>query len=312
MHRITSPRIYLPIILGVSIFINLSLFFLITRKDQPAEGVELANKYPLLSKRIFMESQNDFLIHFVPLRNAMNNYVTKQKEEIGVYFEYLPTGTSIGVNDRLEVRFASLIKIPVVMAAYKQIEQGNLSLHNSIVIQEENIHKGFGSLWKKGAGTTITLEEAIRLSLVESDNTALRAITSQLPLGAIEDVFNNLDITVDSGDGYPIISPKNYSSILRSLYLSSYLDRKDSYAILEYLTKTPFADMIDAGVPDDITVAHKIGVFDPLGIFSDCGIVYVPNRPYIICVMVKSDQATATKHMQLLSKMIYGFVSQAD
>lgn len=259
-----------------------------------------------------MESQNDFLIHFVPLRNAMNEYVAKQKEEIGVYFEYLPTGTSIGVNDRLEVRFASLIKIPVVMAAYKQIEQGNLSLHNSIIIQEENIHKGFGTLWKKGAGTTITIDEAIRLSLVESDNTALRAITSQLPLGAIEDVFNNLDITVDSGDGYPIISPKNYSSILRSLYLSSYLDRKDSYAILEYLTKTPFADMIDAGVPDTITVAHKIGVFDPLGIFSDCGIVYVPNRPYIICVMVKADQTTATNHMQILSKMIYGFVSRVD
>jgi beta-lactamase class A len=312
VKQFLTPPTLVAILVVASIGANIYLVTLMRSGQSQSPQTNEASRYPLLSKRIFMDNQNDMLIHFVPLRDALNEHIKNQKEEIGVYFEYLPTGTSIGVNDRMEVRFASLIKIPVVMAAYKQMEEGAVAKHNSIVIEEEFIHKGFGSLWKKGAGATVTLEDAIALSLIESDNTALRSIVSILPQGAIEDVFSNLDITIDTGQGFPIISPKNYSSILRSLYLSSYLTRDHSNEILTYLTQTPFNDMIEAGVDPSITVAHKIGVFDPLGIYSDCGIVYIPSRPYTLCVMVKADQRTATKHMQTISKMIYGFVSRAD
>jgi beta-lactamase class A len=274
-------------------------------------------KYPLLSKRIFSESQNDILINFTPLRTAMREYAAKQPEKIGVYFEYLPSGTSIGVNDQVDVKLASLIKVPVVMAVYKQVEDGNISLDASVMIKKQHLDSRFGELWKRGVGTKISLEEAIRYALVDSDNTAAALLADLLPDDAIVGVFDALDLPKFKEGDFVILSTKNYSSILRSLYLSSYLQRSHSNIVLGLLTETKFNDKIPAGVPAGTIVAHKIGVFKTSGeqeeqIFNDCGIVYVPNRPYILCIMATGSEDAARKHMQHISKMVYGYVERAD
>lgn len=272
-----------------------------------------AKQYPFLSKRIFIESQNDILINFTPLRQAMRDYLSKQPGNIGVFFEYLPSGNSIGVNDQMEVKIASLVKIPVVMAAYKAIEDQKLQPGKVITVGQEDIDKSFGSLWRQGAGTKITVEESIRLMLVESDNTAVRALTDELPEFAIENVFDSLDIPKEKEGGYAVISPKSYTSILRSLYLSSYLQREHSNAILNTLTKTNFTDRLPSGVPGNVSVAHKIGIYelDKLHpVFSDCGIIYAPNRPYSLCVMTQDIEEEASRsQMRTISKMVYGYVS---
>lgn len=303
------------VLLIISIIVNVGLLTRLGKSNEKLPQENGDHPFPYLSKRIFMQNQNDIIINFVPLRNAVRNYVEKQNVEIGVYFEYLPSGTSIGINDRMEVRFASLIKLPVVMAVYKDMEKGDLKKDTILTVSEENVHKGFGELWKKGAGTKITVKEAIDLSIKESDNTALRALVSALPKGAIEDVFDNLDITIDTGLGYPIISPKNYSSILRSLYLSSYLQYEDSNEIIDLLTNTKFNDKIPAGVSQGIKVAHKIGLFElgeKMNVFSDCGIIYAPNRPYSLCIMVKSDEDSSRNHMVHISQMIYGYIERVS
>jgi len=282
-----------------------------SRKDQPTAAAQ----YPLLSKRIFAENQNDILINFTPLRSAMRSYVAKQPEKIGVYFEYLPSGTSIGINDQMEVRLASLIKVPVVMAVYKEMERGKLSSDTVITMQREDFDPRFGNLWKRGAGAKLTIAETIHINLVESDNTATRLLVRQLSEGAIDAVFDALDLPKDRQDGAAVISPKSYASILRSLYLSSYLERAHSNEILDILTRTNFNDQIPAGVPEGVKVAHKIGTFegqDAQPVHNDCGIIYVPNRPYALCIMVPGDEATSRKHMQYLSKMVYGYIERVD
>lgn len=274
-----------------------------------------ANTYPLLSKRIFAESQNDILINFTPLRAAIRDYVAKQPEQIGIYFEYLPSGTSIGVNDQLEVRLASLIKVPVVMAVYKAIEEGKLTLGSVLTMQKEDLDPRFGSLWKRGVGSKLTIRETIDINLVESDNTATRILVRHLSEGAIDAVFDSLDLPKDRENGAAVISSKSYASILRSLYLSSYLERNHSNDILGILARTNFSDQIPAGVPSNIKVAHKIGIFERPGeqpVHNDCGIVYAPNRPYALCIMVPGSSETAGRHMQYLSKMVYGYIEKAS
>jgi beta-lactamase class A len=274
-----------------------------------------AAAYPLLSKRIFTESQNDILINFTPLRTAMREYLAKQDDQIGVYFEYLPSGTSIGVNDQMEVRLASLIKVPVVMAVYKDIESGSLSLNKVVTIEQKDLDPRFGNLWKRGVGTKLTVREVVNINLVESDNTATRMLVRQLSPGAIDGVFDALDLPKDREGGAAVISPKSYASILRSLYLSSYLERTHSNEILDILTRTNFNEQIPAGVPKDVRVAHKIGIFESATaqpVHNDCGIVYVPNRPYALCVMVGGNEEAARKHMQYLSKMVYGYIERVE
>jgi len=240
--------------------LGMRLFFL-SQITPPASPHLTSDDFPYLSKRIFTENQNDIIINFIPLRAAMREYIGKQKETIGIYFEYLPSGISIGINDQLESQAGSLMKIPVVMGAYKQIELGKLKKQDVLTIQKENLNDKFGDLWKKGAGTTITVEDAITQILVYSDNTALNVLRSSLSTRVFLDVLESLDIHFQINNERITISPKSYSSILRSLYLSSYLKEESSNEILSILTQTPFSDRLAAGIPAIIKVAHKIGVF---------------------------------------------------
>jgi len=275
------------------------------------------NVFPFLSKRIFALNQNDILINFTPLREELRKYIDAHNEEVSLYFEYLPSGSSIGVNDQREAKIASLIKIPIVMATYKVIEKDRDILNRTLILQEEDVNKNYGEFWKRGMGTAISTQEVIKITLIDSDNTTSQMLINKLlPDDAIDKVFDALDIPKDRDSENAIISPKNYSSILRSLYLSSYLEREHSNEILNTLSLTKFKDKLPAGVPKEIPIAHKIGVFTledkNQSIYSDCGIVYVPERPYIFCAMVKGTEDIARKHISLLSKMVYGYVSQVN
>ena len=273
------------------------------------------SQYPWLSRSLFAPQNYDMIINFTQLREAMNAYYNEQEIPLGVYFEYLPTGASVGVKDQLQVEIGSLAKVPAIMGIYKEIEKGNLKLEDTLTISEENLDDRFGNLWKEGVGKQLSVEEAIKYTLEQSDNTAASVLTSSLTNETLIEVFNELDLPKTRTGPFPVMSPKSYASIFRNLFLSSYLSNSSSNVILDDLTETDFRDKLPAGVPAEVKVAHKIGVFriaDTQDIYSDCGIVYVPNRPYILCVMVAGSEEVAREQIVAYSKMIYSFVSQVE
>lgn len=307
-------RKILGVLLLVSAAINVSLITHVFYSEEQYERSRILDplSYPYLSPRIFVYSQNDLLVHFVSLRAQLNEYQKQKGNNLAIYFEYLPTGTSIGVNEKEEYVFASLLKVPVIMAAYKRIESGEMSKDTILSITAKDLDPYFGDLWKKGEGTKITVQEAIELSLERSDNTANNALFHAMPPGSLEDVFDSLDIPKVLTEKRPVVTPKNYTSILRSLYLSSYNSIEHSNEILYLLSKSPFDDKLRVGVPDTVRVSHKIGVYEPNNpnktLYTDCGIVYVPSRPYSLCIMARTDEQTASSWMKDVSSMIYSYV----
>jgi len=276
---------------------------------------EGSQKYPLLSKRIFAEDQNDLLINFVPLRESLREFTNKKTNMVSIYFEYLPSGTSIGINEKEPFFAASLLKLPVAMKTYKSIEEGSIQNSQELTVQAEDIDNGFGDLWKKGIGTKITVEEAVRLSISESDNTADNLLRRLLIKRPVSDVFDYLDIPINVPEGPGAgVTAKNYSSVLRALYLSAYLDRENSNKLLDIMTTSVYRDRLVAGVPKDIKVAHKVGIYrDPRDLrtqtHSDCGIVYSKSRPYMLCIMTKSELQESDTFISEISKLVYKYVS---
>ncbi|MDO8529926.1 MAG: serine hydrolase [bacterium] len=307
------------LVLAGSLLINGFLAYKVSTENYKTQ-INVQENFPFLSKRIFVENQNDVLINFIPLRANLKEYVEKQNGKVGAYFEYLPSGTSIGVNDKKEVQLASLSKVPITMSIFKKIERKQMALTDRIVIEKKYLDPGFGALWKRGEGASLTLQELIQLSLAESDNTAYNTLLGRLTGPEITEVYRNLDIPITISpkeeNQYLHVSPKNYSSIFRSLYLSSFLQEENSNHILNILTQTPFNDKIVAGVPAAIKIAHKIAVFEDVdtskNVFIDCGIVYIPNRPYVLCAFVLDTNDEAQKHISHISKMIYDYVSHVE
>lgn len=303
----------LSLLFVLSLAINIFLIERLQNKPQLKTPENSQEQFPYLARRILIENPTDILINFSPLRTQLRVMVKEYGESFAFYFEYLPTGTSIGVNEKLEFESASLIKVPVVMAHYKSQERKGIDRGMEMVtIQEKYIDKGFGNLWQKGAGAQIRLEEAVRLALTESDNTAANIVSDNAGSQDFEDVYGGLDIDLHKNtNGTILLTTKGYSSILKALYFASVLNKEHSQKIIELLTHSSFNDKLRAGVPANIIVANKYGVLGDQ-LFHDCGIVYYQNRPYLLCMVSKSSEGEARERMKKFSAAVYEYISTVN
>lgn len=291
-------------VLAIGVFIGANIFD--TKSEQQAEQTE----YPFLAKRLFVDNSNDVLINFSPLRTSLNQYFEQNNLDGSLYFEYLPTGTSIRINGNDEFRAASLMKLPVAMELFKAQEKGLLDLDDKVQLKKEWLNDGYGDLYKEGAGYELSLRELAAILLVDSDNTALRgAIEATANLDLDDRALGALDVEFSlTENGEISIGSRSYGSFLKCLYFACYNSKEDSQEILKYLSETDFNERIVAGIPEGITVSHKIGVFNNQ-VQGDCGIVYLKDRNYILCLMIEGQENTQTnEHFQNISRTVYDFV----
>lgn len=317
MRKVFLPVVYLICILSVSLNIYLVFIGGVKNIINLGQNRNLEQKntsnYPFLAKRIFAQNFSDIVLNFLDLRSELRNVTKPYGDKFSLYFEYLPTGVSININGTTEFYQASLFKVPVVMAYYHQKERLKNPGDPILTIKKEDLDSEFGDLWKKGVGYRIKMSEAVKMALEDSDNTAIKLIVPRITKQDFDDVYTSLDIDLNTNKNGAVITTKGYSSILKALYFSSVLAPEDSQDLLKTLTKTKFVDKLPAGIPPNIPVAHKIGVFNKgentQEAYMDCGIVYVPNRPYSLCIYSQSDEQTARERMREISKIVYDYVS---
>lgn len=104
------------------------------------------------------------------------------------------------------------------------------------------------------------------------------------------------------------MSVKNYASFFRILFNASYLNKHNSNEALEELSKTKFKKGLVAGVPSNINVSHKFGERQSDGKkqLHDCGIIYYPKHPYLLCVMTRGDNFDKQEEViKNISQIIY-------
>jgi len=299
------------ILFVISLAGNIFLFYLLHQKSTSEQTLlALKAKYPLMSARAINPNYaNDLVVNFLPLRTDIQNTVALYGNSFAVYFEYLPTGTTIGVNEDHDFTAESLLKVPVVMAYYHKKERLGITTDPTVKIIPSELNSKFGDLYKKGAGYPINVGDAVKLALQKSDNTASLIIADQISENDFQFVYDGLDIPEMVTGNIPIITAQEYSSILKALYFGSVLNNNDSEYILSLLTHTDFNSMLPGGVPEGIPVAHKIGLVNGQ-IYQDCGIVYVPQKPYSLCMVSKSTEKTAQERMHRISAMVYQYVAQ--
>ncbi len=68
-----------------------------------------------------------------------------------------------------------------------------------------------------------------------------------------------------------------------------------------------------AGLPNNVAVSHKYGEYVTTGDntinaveLHDCGIIYQPNNPYLLCIMTQGkDQSDLASIIASVSKVVY-------
>ncbi len=276
--------------------------------------------YPLINKAVTSNLDKHFIINFRPLKLELEKIQKKYPQKTYIYFSYLNNGSWVGLNEREEFTAASTVKVPLAMALLKAVEEGKLKLSDSYSLDELDLDDKFGELYKIGADKEFPVEELLKIMLEKSDNTAALAIVNIFRrLGAeqpFDQIYNFLGWQFSSqiplvGEmpNYSKIDLKTLSNFFSALYNATFINVEHSNKILEYLTNTPFNDKIAAGVPEGVMVSHKIGVSANDNTFSDCGIVYAPNRNYILCLGSNGgDEKDAAKFMAEVSEAVYRYV----
>ena len=226
----------------------------------------------------------------------------KKATAISYYFRDLNNGPWIGIDEDEPHSPASLIKIPLAMAYYKQAELTPEILKQEILnVSEENTdEQNIKPESKLQANTSYTVEQLIQYMLVHSSNEAFKLLNKYLyahDSSKLSNIYVDLGIklspdTPQNPNGN-IISVREYASFFRILYNSSYLSKMHSEHMLQYLSTTTFDEGIVGGVPAGTTVSHKYGerYFEASKEHQlhDCGIIYAAHKPYLLCIMTRGN-----------------------
>jgi beta-lactamase class A len=268
------------------------------------------NQYPLVDIARNFIPQEHFIVNIQPLREQLEKLVSSQESNtVSIYFEFLNTGANIQLNNDERFYPASLVKIPTALAAMRKIEDGTWNMSSRLVLFEQDRDSRFGDLYKQPVGTSFSIEELLKKLLIESDNTAHKILMRNLSgtdLDKLRDAIGLNDLFNEKSE----VSAKEYSRLFRALYNSSYLSRSGSEQLLEWLSQTNFNETLGSGLPEGTKFSHKIGEDDVEDNYLDSGIVYLPNRPFLITVMVKKhSKQNAHEIMQQVAKVTRDYIN---
>lgn len=242
-----------------------------------------------------------------------------QIENVSVYFRNLNNGVGIGVNEKENFSPASLLKIPVMIAYYKQYEI-DPAFFKKKLIYNDPVDRNEGETVRPRLSMVpdeeYSIDDLIYRMIVFSDNNAMGLLVRNLPLATQDKVFTDLGITIPGVRGTEdYMSVLDNASFFRILFNASYLEKETSQKVLELLTKVSFSDGIRGGVPKGVPIANKFGerVFNGMQQLHDCGIVYFKDNPYLLCVMSRgSDFKKLSSSIRQISRIVYSEVKKQE
>lgn len=256
----------------------------------------------------FVKKLNSDLLSYVK-----DAFLKGLAQNVSIYlrFPQLPDWTEIN-GDQLYSP-ASLLKVPVMMLYFKQSEFNPTILSKNLKydIENDNQKTNYKPKEEMVKGKSYPISDLIRRMIVYSDNTAEDILTMNVNKQDFDQVFDDMQIDRFNYDHQEnSMDVKTYSYFFRVLYNSTFLNRNISDQALKLLTQTTFTKGIVGGVPKGIDVAHKFGERYFLDSGStqlhDCGIVYFPRSPYVLCVMTRGNSfANLEKVLREISKITY-------
>ncbi len=281
------------------------------------------DKFKYLSPKIDENFSPESFWSLSDLRNKIILEEKSNENNFAFYIEDLISGSWVGYQQDEKFIGASLLKTPVALMVMKRVDEGTWSMDTKFILKPELKDKSFGNLWREPDNKEFTLSELMEQMFIYSDDTAANIFINSIPGAERNNVYYRIGIMnpeapIVSDPSKPLfkkMSAKELINVYRTLYNASYLTPESSEYVLDLLTKTKFDKSLSYGVPTNIPVAHKIGVYfltgNPERNAHDCGIVYLPKRPYMICAMTKNlSQADAWKTVSEISRVTYEYFNQ--
>lgn len=222
--------------------------------------------------------------------------------DTAVYVSPVDSDTEVDSNDQPQ-RAASDIKLFIMIAAYQQVKDGELSLSDDYTLTDSDKVGGTGKLREMADGTKISIKDLIGYMMEDSDNTAanimirklggMAAVNHQIDkMGAtdtkLERMLMDTNALEDGKDNYT--SAKDLGTALKKIYNHQMVSRKYDEEMLTILKQNENHTKLPHDLPAEATVYNKTGEFDDYGVENDAAIFGNQKGAFVIVVMSQDGQ----------------------
>lgn len=264
----------------------------------------------VIRKTGYTETRNEIL-KFIDTEKRKGNV-----KEVAVYFRDLERGPVMGINEIIEFAPASLLKLPLafVFMGVAEVEPRLLTHRVRFTGTTSVSQQRIPPIETALPDTDHEIESLLRMMLTYSDNASYEVLENYLAKaperGALRyETFQELGLIDPKDRVEATITVRGYASLFRILYNASYLNSETSEKVLSWLAASSYTRGLVAGVPEGIQVAHKFGERmypDGMKELHDCGIVYFPENPYLMCIMTRGYEWNALESVvSAISRMMY-------
>lgn len=214
---------------------------------------------------------------------------------VGVAILDLNSGDTILYHADEVFPTASSIKVPLLAELYRQAQEGKLKLADVYTVRaaddvpDSTIFNGLTP-----GLTQLTLRDLAQMVVAVSDNAATNVLIDRVGMANVNSLMQSLsltktklqrkmmDINAAKEGRENLATPREFMMLLEDLYRGRILNAQYTDDLIKLLATTKDSPMQRA-LGENVKVADKPGELD--AVRSDIGIIYAPNRPFVIAVM---------------------------
>jgi beta-lactamase class A len=266
-----------------------------------------------------------------PLKEHIQDLIQGQKTTYGIAFLDVTGNRHVFLNEQVEMHAASTMKVAVMLRLFEMIDEGTLSLEQTL-----RVHNSFTSIYDgspfsvqddsekslyRFTGRKVSLKRLIFLMITRSSNLATNILIERANPKNIQKLLLGLGIEhtrirrgVEDLKAYE--AGMNNTSTAEDLALmllaclnSETFSAESHRNMIDILRAQKFNDMIPAGLPEghQCLIAHKTGSISTVQ--HDAAIVQLPDgRNYILVIFscnFQDERANVKQTMRKISLMVY-------
>ena len=252
------------------------------------------------------------------LESDISRIIENSGAEMGLSALHLESGQRIDVDAGRVYPLCSVLKIPVLVEAFRQIEEGLFTLDDrwQLTTAEKNLPSGILVFFDDGLAPTV--RDLLTLMIIISDNTATDMVMNRLGAGSVTSTMHSLGLTdihvpmtirqifddllpsadptqdmlalataprnrtgrsYSLGPDNDVGTPAALTELLARIWRGELVSRAACVAMLEILLKQQLNDRLPRYLPPGTRCAHKTGTLP--GIRNDSGIIYAGGTSHV-------------------------------
>ncbi len=220
--------------------------------------------------------------------------------EWAVVIEDLDGKGTLRLNPDAPFTAASVIKVPIMMTAFKEAREGRVRLDDAIVLRKEDKVGGSGVLFEFHSGLQLTLLDAIHMMIVVSDNTGTNLVIDAVGLETVNEYMKAAGCKGSRLEAH-LMRPKpngpwntitagDIALLIKGLATRTIGAADDCDTMVGIMCRQQHNEKLPKLLPRGVTCAHKTG--EVRGVTHDVGIITGPSARFAItCLSQKLEDA---------------------